>query len=288
MEMMKTLLLVILYDKEIDKSLTLECISQGDFKNCDLVIVNNGPQKIVLEGSFHSLLMDVVSKIELREYLDNRPLSWIYNEIIVDYIHYERIIFLDDDSHLNSNFLSNIDRFYCDDIDIQIPKILERSDHQLYYPLVNGFIYDGHDGEIIDAEKDVLSIGSGLVIYRSLIDKFSHLNLEVFDSRFALYGVDFSLFRRVREMRKNNIYVKIQLVSYVNHSLSRASDNISEWRYKERLYDSVLSIRFYSKNTFHSFLRLTKYLGGELLKGNVRSVPLIFKTYFIGKHPRCR
>lgn len=48
----------------------------------------------------------------------------------------------------------------------------------------------------------IISIGSGLVIYKSLVECFRKDNLKLFDERYALYGVDYSFFRRIQRIKK--------------------------------------------------------------------------------------
>ncbi|HFO3024042.1 TPA: hypothetical protein ACHJIQ_005599, partial [Klebsiella pneumoniae] len=58
---------------------------------------------------------------------------------------------------------------------------------------------------------------------------------DLFDTRFALYRVDVSLFRRIKAIERNGVCVNIQVVSRINHSLSRTETVMPAWRYKERL-----------------------------------------------------
>ncbi|MCP5961216.1 hypothetical protein NL379_28800, partial [Klebsiella pneumoniae] len=85
--------------------------------------------------------------------------------------------------------------FTAQDIDIELPKIISMSDNVQYYPLVNGAI-EQKDG-IISNAKEIFSIGSGLVISKGVKLYFIENKMELFDSHFALYGVDFSFFRKI-------------------------------------------------------------------------------------------
>ncbi|MEP9886850.1 hypothetical protein [Klebsiella sp. GG_Kp178] len=282
---MKTIVTVILYNKQLDESKTLLQLLNMDYQNYDLVVVNNGPYEITPNCDFMSLLMDKLANVDIKEYLENKPLSHIYNLILKNKC-YDRFIFLDDDSTLDTLFFTKLDAYYKDNVDLQIPLIYEITDNNLYYPLIKAKPTFLDDGEIISVRQDILSIGSGVVIYKKLVDKFNKLNLELFDNRYALYGVDFSLFRRMKLMSQREDF-NIQIVSYIQHSLSRTTNEVNPWRHKERLIDSAISIRFYSKNLFASILRIIKLALKEIMAFRLRNVAIVLSTYFSGKHPRC-
>ncbi|MEX9823103.1 glycosyltransferase family 2 protein [Raoultella planticola] len=282
---MKTIITVILYNKEMDDSETLRQLIHSLCDDCNLLIINNGPKHIKVKDKIYNRLVNSFNDVEVKEYIDNRPLSWIYNDVLKHSVA-DRYIFLDDDSHLDPLFFDKINGCYNKSIDLQLPLIFETTDKKLYYPLVEKQVFNGQDGDIINARLNILSIGSGLVIYKSIIEKFSSNNLELFDEKFALYGVDFSFFRRMQSVAKNNA-INVQIVSFIEHSLSRTSTDYNEWRHRERLYDSALSIRFYSKNAFFSILRLLKLISKEIMSYRINNVFLIIKTFWVGKHPRC-
>ncbi|WP_154914437.1 glycosyltransferase family 2 protein [Klebsiella michiganensis] len=281
---MKTIIAVILYNTQIDDSETIKQLAVNVCDNCILIIVNNGPKKINKNSAVLDILVREYIGVEIREYIENKPLSWIYNEVLNGFDS-DRYVFFDDDSKIDCDFFIKLKLYYNDSIDVQIPVIYEVSDGQRYYPVVDGGVYKGCDGSVI-SQNNILSIGSGLVIYKSLISKFNKLNLSLFDERFALYGVDFSFFRRI-EMVKRKYSIKIQNVSFIEHSLSRVNTHYSIYRYRERLYDAVLTTRFYSKNKTSSFFNLARIMIKELIKFKVRNIFLIVKVYVIGKHSRC-
>ncbi|HIB9002821.1 hypothetical protein [Raoultella ornithinolytica] len=284
---MKTVIAVILYNKQINDSETLKQLSIIKCDDCSLIIFNNGPKKIKRENTLYYELMNAYSNIEIKEYIQNKPLSQIYNEVLKCW-EGDRFIFFDDDSHLDELFFKKIDAFYSKEIDLQIPVIYEITNKQLYYPIVDGVTYkasQSSDGTVIPS-NNVLSIGSGLVIYKCLVNKFYELNLDLFDERFALYGVDFSFFRRINLVRKK-AGVNIQVVSFIKHSLSRTNTIYNVTRHRERLYDNSLTIKHYSRNKLISILKLTKLIASEFFHFRFMNVYLVFVSYLTGKHPRC-
>lgn len=284
---MRTILVVVLYNKTYKDSLTLNCLMSKDYIDIDVLIINNGPTSLEFDKNFIHTLGFYVRNIEIKQFLDNRPLSWLYNGVINEYRDYDRFMLFDDDSALAKDLITKIDSYWSDDIDLQIPNIKETSDGKIYYPRIDKEPKSFSDGEVIESRYNVLSISSGLVIYRSLIDKFSEMGLEVFDSRFALYGVDYSFFNRLELLKRKNVAITIQIVGTLEHSLSRIEDSKNTWRSTERLYDSVLSVKYYSNNKFVQFMRLLKLAVNQLLKFKFANIELIIKTYMNGKHPRC-
>jgi len=285
--MCRTILAVILYDKDFADSHTLSSLMNKNHVDLDLVIINNGPKHLESDIDFIKSLGSFVNDIDYKEFVDNRPLSWIYNGLFREYNEYDRYILLDDDSIVSEDYINKCEQYYTDDVDIQLPNIRDRVSGGFYYPKINKKVQKISDGEIINYQSYVISIGSGLVIYRSLIEKFFELNMELFDTRFALYGVDYSLFHRIESLKKLKVKVTIQVVGTFEHSLSRVGQVDSEWRIIERLYDSVLSVKYYSRNKYVSLVRLLKISCYQLIKFRFSSVSLIVKIFTAGKHPRC-
>lgn len=287
---MKTIVAVIIFGKQPSDSLTLNklySVKQVDFK---LLIVNNGPAMVTIEDS---LLQDFLNKgveLSIENCLENKPLSIIYNEVINNNKLFERFVFFDDDSDLDDGFFSDLDMTVQSNTDLQLPVILDKG--VIYYPVINGrpiqeqYMYSKNNK--LEYSNDLFSIGSGLVIYNSLVEKFNSINLKLFDERYALYGVDYSLFRRLSILKGSDIHVNIMICSKINHSLSRIDAEFSPWRHRERLYDVVLTKKYYSKNIFSTFFSLMKLSIIELLKGRFKNVLLIIYTFFLGHHPRCK
>ena len=69
--------------------------------------------------------------------MQNKPLSWIYNDFIQQYDADYYVLF-DDDTEINIEYQNIL--FTAQDIDIELPKIISMSDNVQYYPLVNGAI----------------------------------------------------------------------------------------------------------------------------------------------------
>ena len=270
-------LLVILYGKKFSESETLKSIIDFDYKIDNLVVVNNGPNPLSNEDEFLALLRFKHHSVIFNEFLKNRPLSWIYNDFVSQYDS-DYYIFFDDDTYISKNNEELI--FNLDNIDIELPKIYAIQDKKQYYPVVNGSVYSSHG--LIKEYTEIYSIGSGLILSRKVKEVFGARNIELFDSNFALYGVDTSFFRKINYLKSIKFFFNIGSSISVNHSLSRAEGKISEWRYIERLYDHTLSIKYYQPL---KTLRLIKLLIKNIPE--FKHIRIILTTYFNGFHPRC-
>lgn len=281
---MKTCICIVVYNKKAHESVTINHLIDSYILNDTdylAVVINNGPLSIAGETFLDS------NKITLLECLDNKPLSHIYNNLFVSFPAFDRYVILDDDTPIGIEFFNDIDKNYYDGIDLQIPIILDSDGERRYYPLINKKVFQGQPPILINPDVSILSIGSGLVIYNSLLRKFKSVEEKLFDMRYALYGVDFSLFRRVEKLKASGVLVNIQISSTIKHSLSRVDGDYSEWRQRERVYDYALSVRFYSKSKIHFVCGLLKFSAKELVKLRFKNIFLLLKTLLDGKHPRC-
>ncbi|WP_213991156.1 glycosyl transferase [Sodalis sp. dw_96] len=275
-------ILVVLYNKEPKDSTTLISLLDYKFNNCSLIILNNGPKNIDNDNAVILNLKDIFNYVELENHIENVPLSIAYNAFITAHNDGDRYILLDDDTTLTESFVEQINQqktFY----DLELPKITSLINDIIYYPLVDDkpVIKD-----CIICSKSITSIGSGLIISKNLVEKFRKHNLNLFDTHFALYGVDFSFFRRMRNVTQMNERFMISSSSTLYHSLSRIEGDSSLARSRERLYDLVLTVKHYpSKDNVKS---LIKIFFKFLFFLDFFSILLICKTYFIGYHPRCR
>lgn len=282
---MKTIILVLLYDKAIDESETLISLKDNEYTNYDLVIYNNGPNLLGDDPLFNDLKVKLNS-INLYQDISNKPLSIVYNDFFSNNKAYDRFIIFDDDTIIPGGFFSDIDSsLKHSDIDLQLPLIKSKTTDEIFYPAANS--------KVIFSERSfgnneyILSIGSGLIIYSKLISLFNQYNLTLFDERFALYGVDFSLFRRIQRLKDRGEIINIQCKSFLWHSLSRTDSNDSLWRQNERLIDTVLSILFYTP-LYKIIYSISKLLFINALKLNTNNIKTIINVLMIRKHPRCK
>ena len=274
---MQIVFLVCIYNKKIDCSETIKSLlySGNDFMFSRLIIWNNGPSSISLD--IDDDIKEKWHSIELIQTLDNKPLSYIYNQVI-DRYPADRYVILDDDSKLTKKY---IDAVICTHASVAVPAIYAQG--MLRSPTVSGVF---KPSPYLDTDM-VIAIGSGISVRSDIAQQLKSRYGDVFDSRFALYGVDTSFFLRLHELGLSN---SIELIDGFEHSLSRLENElqpISNFRQVERAYDLGLTLRHYftwQKAMFVLFKQIIKFLLGRSSWVQLRSVLM---SYMIGRHPRC-
>ncbi|HHJ4609587.1 glycosyltransferase family 2 protein [Raoultella ornithinolytica] len=279
---MKIIVTVIVFNKKVIDSATLSTLCKFP-TNFKLVIINNGPDIIKLDNYE---LRDNINSIDLINCIENRPLSFLYNSVFSNYSEADCFIFFDDDTIVPENYFIFNDG---DDekFDLMIPMIIDVVTNKIRYPVVNGEIVNTEENKIFAEKDSYISIGSGLVIFNKLVSKINKRYGNVFDERFALYGVDYSLFRRIDGLKKEGIPIRCKLKGNIRHDLSGSQKNIPKWRYQERLIDNVLTCKYYSNSAARRILKLSKIFCVEFLKFNFSNMSIICSVYFKGHHPRC-
>lgn len=275
---MKTIaMVVILYGKRFEESKTLQSLMRFSHQLDQLLIVNNGPENLDSHDPFSIALSKKHKHVEFENQIQNKPLSWIYNDFI-NSIDADYYVLFDDDTEINFDYESYL--FQMDNIDLELPKIISIIDKKQYYPILNRKLV--LEKGLIESKEKLFSIGSGLIISNKIKSIFLSRNQEVFDSRFALYGVDLSFFRRLNKIGRENLSISSK--TDLSHSLSRVEGKIDQWRARERLYDEALTIRYY-KN--FKALRIIFLLMKELIYFRFLNIFIIFRLLFSGRHPRC-
>lgn len=256
---MKISILVVLYGKKVSDSQTLVSLARFFDKietPLNIIVWNNGPNL----QSYEDIGIDYTIKQELT----NKPLSKAYNWFLNNNIA-DVYIILDDDTIICDEFIAEINNF---NYDLMIPDIVVGT--QKVYPL-----------KVSKQQNKFISIGSGLCLSRSLIEKMKIIYSDVFDERFCFYGVDVTFFYRVNKLRNCNIYNGGRLI----HSLSRLdkNDKLSEFRVNERCYDLALQCRYYF--SIRILKSSIKFLLKRCISGNIKNIYIFAKTFFSGKHP---
>ncbi|MFV7966251.1 hypothetical protein ACKT82_06250 [Escherichia coli] len=280
---MKNILLVILYNKQIVESSTLLSLSKSDYKG-DVVIFNNGPLPVSNTCATLLAMKQDNRIVRIEEDLNNRPLSIIYNDFL-ELIGYDNYFIFDDDTVIPNDFFSAKIRNNCQ---LSLPLILSEKTNIIHYPKINGEPCN-IDVLLVKDIDDVISIGSGLMIHRFLIDIFKKNHQKLFDEKFALYGVDYSLFRRISKLKSNDVKIKIDISGVLKHSLSSEENNVSSFRTRERLIDLILNKIYYSEHgRLYNFLSIGKTIIEQILSMNIYNVFVIIRVLCHGQHPRIR
>ncbi|WP_072198395.1 hypothetical protein [Klebsiella pneumoniae] len=275
-------ILVVVYNKTLEQSATINTLTKFSFyKRTRLTIYNNGPMEITIESKQKKLFNEIFYDSVLINDLNNKPLSLLYNGFIEDNKEANKVIILDDDTEITKCF---IDAIFSSTADLELPRIISKETGRIYYPMLSGDISQ------VDAELDLnskfcMSIASGLILDRKLLNEFYRRELKLFDERYALYGVDSSFFKRLKMLVRNGVCFNAKTSCYVRHSLSLTDKEFSEFRFKERLWDTAISTRCYPSiwqyyMFFYNFVKLFKYRKVEYFF-------ILFRGVIRGKHPRC-
>ena len=278
--MNKIALLVVVYNKELRQSVTLTSLLRFTYRLERLVVVNNGPRDIDVHDELLAALNVKHANVQLFNYKENRPLSKIYNDFLHQAQGVDYYVLFDDDTDINFEFEKYI--FDLQSVDLELPKVISVVNGKQYYPIFNGLVFEQY-GFIDNTKGDIYSIGSGLVISSQLKKQFNIRGVELFDSHFALYGVDFSFFRKLKLFFKSQQLI-ISSNVLLNHGLSSSESGISPWRNRERMYDEVLTIKYYSR---YKMFYLMKFILKKIFKFEIRTAIEATRVYFVGKHPRC-
>lgn len=278
---MKEIALIVIYNKQIEDSSTLNSLIHSNYSG-DLYIFNNGPNLINASSSFLGFLQSKYNYIEIVEDVKNRPLSAIYNNFLnVD--GYDNYYLFDDDTMIPSNFFVSEQRM---GYDLSLPIITSSRTGDTVYPIVNKKVIAEANISLHECDE-VLSIGSGLMINKSLIQKFKGVGIKPFDERFALYGVDYSLFRRLPYLKGAGYTVNIGVAGILHHSLSSEDGSVSDFRKRERLIDLVLTKLHYSRRKFPlQLLSILKTLTQQAIKKEFRNLKVLLGVCLYQEHPR--
>ena len=274
-------ILVVLYAKDIDESETIQKLSEYVPDSVKLKIYNNGPNLI----SSKSHLLDKMKAegwcVSLEEDLDNSPLSSIYNDFINENETSDFYMILDDDSDID---LKNVITSLSPGLDLMLPIIKDKIENKVIYPEVNGLVLQHYN---IKSNDELISISSGLVLSKKIINLYKKELKFVFDERFCLYGVDTSFFRNLNII-KAKTPIKIVFYGPMFHELSRLKTGYSAFRYKERLFDAILINRNYNNNYIHNWIVYIKVIVKCLIKKEMKWIPQMLNVIIKGKHPRSR
>jgi hypothetical protein len=266
----ETAILVLLYNKEIIDSKTIESLASSNtqYRGARLVIWNNGPT--ILKSRDCTIIERLGYDLYIEETLNNESLAVIYNKFL-SRNNAKRYILLDDDSQLSSEYIYSSSKVK--ETEIGMPII--RSQNVIHAPIINKQPYSS-EVKLIVTDK-IITIGSGIVIGEKIAAKLKEEYGAVFDERFYLYGVDNTFCLRVFQ---SGLTEKIQIIVGFNHSLSRM----------ERSYSTGIELRYYH-SMFGAALIISRIGLVSIKKLTFKQKPILefkylLKAYLSGKHYR--
>ena len=278
-----TAILVLIYNKEFNESLTLSSLkaSRVQFENAKLVLWNNGPKN--LDSYNTSSLSDIGYNVEIRETLDNESLAKIYN-FFIEENNADKYVFLDDDSTLNSK--------YVDDVNNSLPSEVAMpiiySGGNIKNPKINSRTFE--HGQHINEDDKIFTTGSGIVIGKKVILEVMNSFNTVFDDRYYFYGVDTTFCHRLYLC---SLVGSVRIISGFEHSLSRfevESDSVKHFRRIERSCDRGMTLRHYTPpfTALYVLVRSVLYTLKCIVtrKKSSMSLLMLFKSFYTGRHYR--
>ena len=269
-----TSFLVLLYNKEFNESQTLNTILDNDvvFNGCELVIWNNGPQKINDDNV--DRFKDKGFSVSVIQTVNNISLSKIYNKFIQN-SNSDKYVILDDDSILNGVYLNDV--IHATSSTLCIPII--HMNKEIKGPRIDKKIIS--EPHSFTNKYRIIAIGSGIVIgsrvVKLLIDNFN----DVFDETFYLYGVDTSFFLRVNKLDEE---FEVNVIHGILHSLSRyevESKRIKKFRKRERSSTDALLLCNYKKTPNSQLLFFKNIISNVFKIITFRNTKLDLKEYII-------
>jgi len=243
----KFLILILLHEVKMHKSSSyislLKC--KQFLNNSKLIVWDNSKiaQKINHEISF----MDDFEYIHTAE---NRSISKIYNSVIADNKNYEYVIFLDQDSSFDSNYIVKINDAISNNpfINLFLP-IVKHNDIIVspgHYKYFKGKYWNTEKYGIINS-RNILAVNSGMVI------SFNYLKniFKGYDERLKFYGTD--TFFMLKYAEKNEF---IYVVNYrFAHNSAMLNNNVSHESRISRLIEMFCSWKIiHEHKILHIFL----------------------------------
>lgn len=278
---MRTLFLVVLYGLRPKESATLNSLLAQPVASLPadsaLLVWNNGPQALEETERQWLLAAPGWAEVLIREDLGNPPLSRVYNEALR--LDAKRLVVFDQDTVVDERYLQALGR----EAELLVPLVLGAG--AIRYP---------HQFKTVVTEEGPLdpratvTISSGLCLSQRLAARIAARHGDVFDERFALYGVDVSFFLRVQALARE-ASVDLLCAGILDHSLSELeAETPAQRRFRdiEKFYVALL-LRLHYKGASRG--KVLRYLGRQLL-GNrpylYGVLPRMLQTVFRGRHPR--
>lgn len=278
---MRTLFLVVLYGLRPGESATLaSLLAQPPASlpaDSALLVWNNGPRPLEDAERQRLLAAPGWAEVLIREDVGNPPLSRVYNLALRQGA--ERLVIFDQDTVVDGRYLQALGQ----EAELLVPLVLGagaiRYPHQ-YKAVVTT------EGPL-DPQATV-TISSGLCLTQDLAARIAARHGDVFDERFALYGVDVSFFLRVQALAREES-VELLCAGILDHSLSELeAETPAQRRFRdiEKFYVALL-LRLHYKGASRG--KVLRYLGRQLLGNRLYLygvLPRMLRTILSGRHPR--
>jgi len=278
---MRTLFLVVLYGLKPAASATLRSLLAQPLAalpaDSALLVWNNGPTPLAEAERQALLAAPGWRQVLVEEDLGNPPLSRVYNQALR--LGTERLVIFDQDTVVDERYLQAL----AQEADVLVPLVLG----------AGAIRYPHQYKQVVTAEgpldpQATVTISSGLCLTQGLAGRIAARHGDVFDERFALYGVDVSFFLRVQALAREEP-VELLCAGMLDHSLSELeAETPAQRRFRdiEKFYVALL-LRLHYKGASRG--KVLRYLGRQLLGNRLYLygvLPRMLRTILSGRHPR--
>ncbi len=245
--MNKIVALIVIYNKKISDSNAYKSLSTYD--NIDIIISDN---------STINNDNDLYAKENNINYINNHGnigLSKAYNQAIKfikdNLTNYTHILLCDDDTLITQQYIDEINELSNQGYDLIIPKIINKSNNELYSPRVynhTSLITKPYDG---GNYKHIKAINSGLCINLNIFDNFKY-NEDNF-----LYFVDVDFFDNY--VNKHDIKMIVAKPTLLQE-LSHFDEDININQMRLRLSDSKKYNNFFVHSLYKTAFILSTFI----------------------------
>ena len=275
--MISVLIGVVLFSKKPRSSDTLNSLLSIDFDNLGvapcLYIRDNS-----LNGfDFRELKEQFRGEVVIVHDGVNLALSKVYNAIVAYPINSDLLLFLDDDSMVDENYIKNMLIFHNSDYEVAVPLIEHSS--QLISPGkivgVKGLALSQKNLAISSGNNNLVAMMSGTVVKRSIFD---YEKIE-FNEKLTFYGVDTRFFLDCQKKGKR-VYVLDYLLFHDSALRSKTFEVVNMLNRLSNLMKAQFYIfdqrKFYKVMLFFYF---PVFIFGKVVRLKHLSFLKLFKNY---------
>lgn len=275
--MIQLLIGIVFFSKKPSISETLNSILKIDFESFGI-----SPYLYIRDNSLNGFDFRLVQKkfkgkVLVEHNGENRPLSSVYNDLISLPVKRELVLFLDDDSIIDEEYVKKMLIFNNSMFEIAVPTIMHNdnmiSPGKIF--VVKGVALNRNKLALSKGNFGLVAMMSGTVVKSTIFD-FENIN---FDENLTFYGVDTRFFLDCQKIKKS-IYV---LDYYLIHDSALRSKNFKIDEMLIRL-SNLMKAQFYifEHKTFFKvllFLYFPFFIFGKIIKFKDWSFIELFKNY---------
>lgn len=267
---------VVIYNKNLSKSITISNLINCSIDKLEIVVVDNSSDSnlaIDNEKSAEALNLKYISM------KGNKGLSKAYNRAL-DFIENKKrndiVIWLDDDTHINKDYFDALNN------------AVKNEAYQVFMPIVygqNGIIYSPNEAGLLKSKliaslEEAKNIKNYNGINSCLALRLNIYNNYRYDERLFMDAVDNKLFD---DLREQNVRFYVLPAEIHQNFFQRAKDVTVEklwFRFENRIKDTMI---YCDRNIRYNFIGLIRSCGWGVVNGiKVKSLRFTIKCIMLG------